>query len=79
MQILARLLARQPMTRGETEFAVWLENAERVADEPTRAPILSKAHSSGDPEAKVSRVMKQLHSLFPYTRAVCLGNQGSRK
>jgi serine/threonine protein kinase len=78
MRILARPLARRPLTRVETEFAVWLENGERVTDEPTRAPILSKAQSSGDPEIQVRSVMKQLQSLFPSTRAVCFGNQGSR-
>jgi hypothetical protein len=78
VQILARPLARQPLTRVETEFAVWLENGERVTHEPDRAPILSKARPSGDPEVQVRSVMKQLQSLFPYTRAVCFGNQGSR-
>jgi serine/threonine protein kinase len=78
MQILARLLSLRPMTRVETEFATWLENGERVAHEPDRAPILSKARPSGDPEAQVRSVMKQLQSLFPYTRAICFGNQGSR-
>jgi serine/threonine protein kinase len=78
VQILARPLTRQPMTRVETEFAVWLENGERVTHEPDRAPILSKARPSGDPEVQVRSVMKQLQSLFPYTRAVCFGNQGSR-
>jgi serine/threonine protein kinase len=78
MQILARPLARRPMTRVETEFAVWLANGERATDEPTRAPILSKARSSGDPEVQVRSMMKQLQSLFPFTRAVCFGKHGSR-
>jgi hypothetical protein len=80
MRILSRPLARQPMTLSEADvhFAVWLENGERVTDEPTRAPIVSKAQSSGDPEVQVRSVMKQLQSIFPYTRAVCFGNRGSR-
>jgi hypothetical protein len=61
-----------------TAFAVWLENGERVTDEPTRAPILCKARSSGDPKVQVRSVMKQLQSIFPYTRAVCFENQGNR-
>jgi hypothetical protein len=78
MRILARPLSRRPMTGVETELAIWLEDGERVTDEPTRAPILSKARSSGDPEVQVRGVMKRLQPLFPYTRAVCFGNQGSR-
>jgi serine/threonine protein kinase len=77
-RILSRPLPRRPMAWVETEIAIWLENGERVTDEPNRAPILSKAQSSGDPEVQVRSVMKQLLSLFPYTRAVFFGNQGSR-
>ena len=66
------------MPWAETEFALWFEGGERVADEPTRAPILSQDRSSGDPEVQVRSLMKQLRSLSPYTRAVCFGNQGSQ-
>jgi serine/threonine protein kinase len=78
MKILSRRLPVQPLPRAETEFAVWLEDGERVTGEPTRGPIVSKAQSSGDPEAQVRQLMKRLQAIFSYTRAVCFGSQGKR-
>jgi hypothetical protein len=77
---LAQPPARRPTTppAADLAVAVWLENGERVVDEPTRAPILDKAASSGDPEIRIRNVMRELQAVFPYTRAVCFGNQGNQ-
>jgi hypothetical protein len=72
-----RVLAGRPTTRPAPQAsAVWLENGERVLDEPTRAPILDRAASSGDPEVRIRDLMAELRLIFPYTRAVCFGTRG---
>jgi hypothetical protein len=77
---LARHRARWPTSPAAEDLtvAVQLENGERVAGELTRAPNPDKAASSGDPEIQIRQLMKELRAVFPYTRAVCFGNQGSQ-
>jgi hypothetical protein len=81
MQTLAWPPARRLTAPAAADLAVavWLENGERVDDEPTRAPILDKAGWSGDPENRIRSLMRDLRSVFPYTRAVCFGNQGNEQ
>jgi hypothetical protein len=77
---MARHRARWPTSPAATDLAaaVWFLNGQRVADELTRAPIPDKAASSGDPEVRIRDIMRELRPVFPYTRAVCFGNQGSQ-
>jgi hypothetical protein len=58
-------------------IAVWLENGERGMDRRDRGPPAAlKTEESGDPELHIRGLMRRLRELFPYSRALCFGNQG---
>jgi hypothetical protein len=38
--------------------------------------VAAREAASGDPELQVRALAQQLRMLFPYSRAVCVGNAG---
>jgi hypothetical protein len=75
VEALGKPRVRRPLT--DLTVAVWLENGERGTDHKDRGPPLANlVEESGDPELQIRGLMRRLRELFPYSRALCFGNQG---